>query len=215
MFNWILLNEVPFKCMFTIIGSLLPRCSWIYRNLLGMWESPLLQWRPLSILHTALMPSGELYRMHSSSQPPDNGCSFFVFQVNTTIISMAHESLHDGLCLPLCHHLLPSDIIAYDQDPKLLTLSSSPQLYWYAFLFYSTELWPILQHRTQIQHSFQSFPDSSRQYYLPSAVQPQNTAGVPLTWGLVFPIVRMSWYTLPWRARVVGTLLTFLLFEIL
>lgn len=123
MVNWILLNEVPFKCMFTIIGSLLPRCSWIYRNLLGMWESPLLQWHPLSILHTALMPSGELYRMHSSSQPPDNGCSFFVFQVNTTIISMAHESLHDGLCLPLCHHLLPSDIIAYDQDPKLLTLS--------------------------------------------------------------------------------------------
>ena len=95
------------------------------------------------------------------------------------------------------------------------SLSSSPQLYWYAFLFYSTELWPILQHRTQIQHSFQSFPDSSRQYYLPSAVQPQNTPGVPLTWGLVFPVVRMSWYRLTRWAQVVGTLLTFLLFEIL
>ena len=177
----------------------------------------LLQWQPLSILHTALMPPGEIYQMHSSSQPPDNGCSFVVFQVNTTVISMAYESLHGGLCPPLCHHLLPSDIITCDQDPRLLTLtlSSSPQLSWYAFLFYSTELWPILPYKTQIQHSFQSFPDSSRQDYLPSALQPQNTPGVPLMWGLVFPIVRMSWYRLTWWAWVVGTLLTFLLFEIL
>ena len=217
MVNWILLNEVPFKCIFTIIGSFLPSYSWIYRNPAGMWESPLLEWQPLSILHTAPMSPGELQQMHSSSQPPYDGCSFFIFQVNTTIISMAHESPHDGLCLPLCHHLLPSDIITI----KIPNYSLSRFLHLHNFtdmLSFSTllsELWPILQHRGQIQHFFQSLPDSSRQYYLPFALHPRNMPGVPLTWGLVFPVVRMSWYSLAWWAQVVGTLLTFLLFEIL
>ena len=153
MVNWILLNEVPFKCIFTIIGSFLPSYSWIYRNPPGMWESPLLEWQPLSILHTAPMSPGELHQMHSSSQPPYDGCSFFVFQVNTTVISMAHESLPDGLCLPLCRHLLPSDIITIKiPNYSLSRFLQLPQLYRYAFLFYSTE-WVMTHSSTQGSNS--------------------------------------------------------------
>lgn len=165
-----------------------------------MWESPPPVTASLHPPHSPHAPE-RFIKMHGSSQPPYNGC-LFVFQVNTTVISMAHESLYDGLCPPSAIISCPQISSHTIKIPNYsLTLSSSPQLSWYAFLFYSTELWPILPYKTQIQHSFQSFPDSSRQYYLPSALQPCTTPGVPLMWGLVFQIVRMSWYRLTWWAR--------------
>ena len=107
----------------------------------------------------------------------------------------------------------------HNQDPKLLTLtlsSTSTTLpICFPFLLYWVSYDPFFNTGVKFNIFFQSLPDSSRQYYLPFALHPQNMPGVPLTWGLVFPVVRMSWYSLAWWAQVVGTLLTFLLFEIL
>ena len=38
MVNWILLNEGPLNCIFTIIGRFLPRDTCSYRSPSGMWE---------------------------------------------------------------------------------------------------------------------------------------------------------------------------------
>lgn len=217
MVNWILLNEVSFKCILTIIGSFLPRYSWIYRNPLGMWESPLLQWQPLSILHTALMPPGEIYQMHGSSQLLPTMVALFC-------LSSKHYSHQHGPWVPLWWPLptpLPSSLCPQisSHTIKIPNYSLSLSLHLHNFpdmLSFSTLLSYDPFFHTRLKFNILSkLPDSSRQYYLPSALQPQNTSGVPLMWGLVFPIVRMSWYRLTWWVWVVGTLLTFLLFEIL
>lgn len=111
----------------------------------------------------------------------------------------------------------PSAIISCPQtSPHTIkipnySLSSCLHLHNFAYTLSSStllsELWPILQHMGQIYPSFQSFPDASRQYYLLPPLHPQNTRGVPLTWGLIFHFVRMSWYILRWWAQVVGTIL--------
>lgn len=160
--------------------------------------------------HHATVNFSKCRTLHILSLLKTDSCSFFALEVQSKIISMARESLHDGLlCAPVLSSPASDITPHYHSQITCSQRLSSPQLCTYCFLLYSDEwIMTVLQDVGQSYPSFQSSPDASRQYYVLPPLHPQNTP-----WALSYEVsiqhltVRMSWSTLRLWVQEAGTCL--------